>query len=171
MKKTTILLLSSAFLLLGGCANNSNDSRSESDTSSSSVSKASSSKKATSTSSRASSLVVNTDDETQLLTSPWQFNKFTIHQIEAEIDDGQLEVKVDWEPKTEKRANFANFGEIKATQDGKTLRTAERDDDFDEDETVRDLDVTYAYQNKTDPVTIQVKSADGQTHSVSFKLQ
>ncbi|WP_412988942.1 hypothetical protein ACLJJ6_08455 [Pediococcus siamensis] len=171
MKKTTLLLLSSAFLLLGGCANNSNDSQSENETTSASVSQSSASKSTSSTRSTTTAKTVNSDEETALLSSTWQFDKFTVHQIEAEIDDGQLEVKVEWQPNTEKRASFSNFGEVKVTQGDQTLRTVERDDDFDADETVRDLDLTYAYHNKTNPVKIQIKTPDGQSHSVSFKLQ
>ncbi|GAB5051806.1 hypothetical protein [Pediococcus ethanolidurans] len=171
MKKTTLLLLSSAFFLLGGCANNSNNSQSRNDETSSSVSKTSSSKKSSTVSETSSNQVVDSDNETTLLSSTWQFDKFTVHQIEAEIDDGQLEVKVEWQPNTEKRAAFSNFGQVKVTQNGQTLSSVEQDDDFDADEAIRDLDLTYRYQNKTNPVKIEISSADGEKHAVSFKLQ
>lgn len=171
MKKTTILLLSSAFLLLGGCTNNSDNSESKNDATSSSVSVTTSSKSSSKASGNSSSQAVVGDDDMALLNSSWKYNKFTVHQIEAEVDDDQVEVKVEWEPKTEKKAPFANFGQVKVTQNGKTLSLVENDDDIDEGETIRDLDLTYNFEGKTNPIKIEITSADGEKHSVSFQIQ
>ncbi|GAA2846040.1 hypothetical protein [Pediococcus damnosus] len=170
MKKTTLLLLlSSAFLFLGGCSNNTDNKNQTNDSSSSSVSR--SSKESAASSQSSSSRTLNSDDEMSLLDSSWKFNKFTVHQVEAELDDGQLEVKVSWEPKTEKKAPFANFGQVKVTQAGQTLSSVDRDDDIDKGEKVRDLDLTYDYRNRTDQVKIQIIESDGKSRTVRVNLQ
>ncbi|AVL00605.1 hypothetical protein SIN07_01455 [Pediococcus inopinatus] len=170
MKKTTLLLLlSSLFLFLGGCSNNTNNEQQSDNSSSSSVS--SSTKENSASSQSSSSRTLNSDDEMSLLDSSWKFDKFTVHQVEAELDDGQLEVKVSWEPKSEKKAPFANFAQVKVTQAGTTLNSVERDDDIDEGEQVRDLDLTYDYKNRTDQIKIQITESDGKSRTVRVNLQ
>ncbi|WP_044010825.1 hypothetical protein [Paucilactobacillus wasatchensis] len=160
MKKILPLaLLTLGTITMVGCANNQNSSSS----SSSSSHSASTSSSISSSTENKKTVQIGAEDSTHLLTTNWTFDHFTVNQIKAEAENNVLELEIKWQNTSNQTAVFADSGEVIVSQNGKTLKTQEKDDDYNDnllpgkDE---DFELDYRYDNTNEPIKISIHPAD-----------
>lgn len=169
MKKLGLFIATTVLsLALVGCANGQS-SHSDSSSSHSSSSQ-------TSSSSQKDTTATLQGDNAMPVANNWHFDQFEIVSLNAEQDDGELELEVNWKNTGSQPASFNDLVKITAKQNNQDLAVTETDDDVNNQLNAQsddDVDFNYHLTNTQDPITVTVTPAHATNggKTVTLKLQ
>ncbi|WP_137597265.1 hypothetical protein [Paucilactobacillus kaifaensis] len=172
MKKlVALILVLSVTIGLIACGNQETDNQSNSSSSDySSKSSSSANNKSI------QSVRLGADDSTNLLSSQWEFDNFTVNQIKAEAEDGVLELEVDWQNTTNRAVVFNDTAKITVSQNNNEINVDQQDDDYNDNvlpNKTEDFEFDYQYDGIEQPIKISIHPADTNrpTRTVIVQLQ
>lgn len=161
----------SVTIVLTACGNQEKNSQS-----SSSVDNRSSKTSSFSTNKTVKTIRISADDSTNLLSSPWTFDNFTVHQIKAEAEDGVLELELDWQNTSKQAVVFNDTAKIQVAQSGNEINLQQQDDDYNTNllpNKTEDFEVEYQYDGIEQPIEISIRPMDTNrpTRTVTVQLK
>lgn len=171
MRKLLVLITTLLFsLTLASCVQTNNTSD---NSSSSSSSKSSSTSSSATSSSHSSSMTLHDDEATPINNHTWTFDEFKILSLNAEQDDGELDLEINWQNTGHQSASFNDLVKITVKQGGQTLNITEQDDDANDalnQSGDDDVDFNYQLNNTNDPITVKVAPANSDTDAQTVTL-
>lgn len=180
-KKLTLTILLFSTLVLTACQpstqpDSSSSATSTSKSTSSSTSSSDPSEDGAAMSARATLTTDASDDnQNKLLSRAIEWDYFVVDGLKGEIDDGNLELDLDWTNKNDAAASFTELGKIQVFQDDQELTMLTEDnDDFNERVAPgkhEDGDVSFELLNTTSPIVIKLATKNGdEPHVINVDL-
>lgn len=120
-------------------------------------------------------LKTSDDEQTDLLTHSLSWDNFAITEMNAEIEDEELQLELTWTNRTSETAKFSDLLKIQVFQNGDELVMIDYDRDLNEllsADASEDVEFDYHLNNLNQPLEVKITASNGDNaHILNINLE